>query len=70
MEIYALPFVKQKPSRNLLCDTGSSTQNPVLCDNLEGWDSVGNGKSVQDRGVLCIPVADSCRCMAEINTIL
>ena len=33
---------------NLLCDAGTS--NPVLCDNLEGWDGVGGGREVQEGG--------------------
>ena len=31
-------------SGNLLYDAGSSNQ--VLCDSLEGWDEVGNGREV------------------------
>ena len=31
-----------------------------LCDNLAGWDVVGGGKEVQERGDLCITLADSC----------
>ena len=31
-----------------------------LCINLEGWDGEGDGKEVQKRGDICIPVADSC----------
>ena len=34
--------------------------NPVLCDNLEGWNRVENGREVQEGGERCIPVADSC----------
>ena len=34
--------------------------NPMLCDNLEGWDVVGGGKEVQEGGDICIPVADLC----------
>ena len=37
-----------------------SELNPVLCDNLEVWDGVGNGTVVQEGGDICIPVADSC----------
>ena len=36
-----------------------------------GWDGVGwevGGKF--KRGDICIPMADSCGCMAETNTIL
>ena len=28
--------------------------------NLEGWDGVGGGSEVQEGGVMCIPMADSC----------
>ena len=28
--------------------------------NLEGWDGEGDGKEVQNRGDICIPMADSC----------
>ena len=31
-----------------------------LCINLEGWDGEGDGSGVQERGVICIPMADSC----------
>ena len=33
---HTLPCVKYIVSGNLLYDPGSS--NPVVCDNLEGWD--------------------------------
>ena len=33
--------------------------NPVLCDNLEGWDGVGDGREIQEGGDTCIPVTDS-----------
>jgi len=42
----------------------------VLCDKLERWDGAGGGKEVQERGDICTPMADSCRCMAEDNMIL
>ena len=32
----------------------------VLCINIEGWGGVGDGKEVQKRGDICIPIADSC----------
>ena len=31
-----------------------------LCNNLEGWDAVRNGREVQKGGDICIPMADSC----------
>ena len=67
-ETYTLPYVKQIVSGNLIYDVGSS--NPVLCDNLEGWDGVGSGRKVQERRDICLPVADSRCCMAETNTVL
>ena len=38
------------------------------CDNLEGWDRAESEWEVQEGGGICIPVAGSCRCMAEIDT--
>ena len=34
--------------------------NPVLWDNLEGWDGEGSGRGIQEGGHMCRPVADSC----------
>ena len=51
----------------MLCDAGSS--NPVLCDNLEGWDGVGGGEEVQEGRDICIPVTDSCWSVSGANTI-
>ena len=34
--------------------------NPMLCDNIEGWDEVGSGREVQKGWDLCIPMANSC----------
>ena len=31
-----------------------------LCINLEGWDGEGDGREFQNRGDICIPMADSC----------
>jgi len=31
----------------------------MLCDNLEGWDGVEGGREVQERGDICIHMADS-----------
>ena len=42
----------------------------MFCDNLEGEDGVGEGSGIQEGGDLDIPVADSCWCVAEANTIL
>ena len=47
-EAYTLPSVKRIASGNLLCDAGSL--NPVLCDNLQGWDGVE--ESSRERGCM------------------
>ena len=57
-ETHPLPYVKQKPHGNVPLRAGNS--NPALCDNLEGWDRVGSGTGLQERGDICIPTADSC----------
>ena len=44
--------------------------NLVLCDNLKEWDGVEDGREVQEGGDICIPMADSCKCTAETNTII
>ena len=44
--------------------------NPVLCDNLKGWDGMGDGRETLKGRDICIPMADSCCCMAESSTIL
>ena len=42
--------------------------NPLK--NLEGWDGVGGGREVQEGGDIGMPMAESCGCLAETNTIL
>ena len=34
--------------------------NPVLCNNLEGWDGMGDGRGTPEGRDICIPVADAC----------
>ena len=41
-----------------------------VCDNLKGWDGMGSGREGQEGGDMCVPLADSCWCMAETNTTL
>ena len=53
---------------NLLCDTENSKL--VLCDNLEEWNGEGGGREGQEGRDICIPMANSSQCMAEIITIL
>ena len=36
----------------------------------EEWEGVGGGREVQEQGDIHIPMANSCWCMAETNTIL
>ena len=31
-----------------------------FCISLEGWDGKGDGREVQKRGHICIPMTDSC----------
>ena len=42
----------------------------MLCDNLDGWDGVGDRREVQDGGNIWIPMVDPYLCMAETNTTL
>ena len=32
----------------------------MLCDNVEGWNGLGDGREVQEGEDVCIPMADSC----------
>ena len=41
-----------------------------LCNNLVGWDGQGDGRELQEGGDIGIPMADSCRYLAETNIIL
>ena len=46
-----------------------------MTQGAQTWGSgqprvVAGGREVQDRGDICIPMANSCGCMAETNTIL
>ena len=34
--------------------------NPILCDNVAGWDGVGGEKEDQEIWDMCISMADSC----------
>ena len=42
----------------------------MLCDSLEEWDGVEDGKDVQEGRDVCIPMADLSLCMAETSTTL
>ena len=44
----------------------------ILCGDLEDWDGRGwvGGGDTQERGDICIHIADSLQCTAETNTVL
>ena len=42
----------------------------MLCDNEDGWVGVGGGREGQEEEDICVLVADSHCCTAEISTIL
>ena len=67
IETWTLLYVKYITSGNWLYDARSS--NSALWQAQE-WNGVGGRKEVQKEGDVCIPVADSCWCMAETNKIL
>ena len=58
IETYTLLCVRRIATGKFLCDAGSL--NPLLCDCLKGWDRVGVEREFQEKGDICIPVADSC----------
>ena len=58
--------MKQIASPGSMHEAGCS--GLVHWDDPEGWDGDGDGKGVQD-GDTCIPVVDSCQCMAKTTTI-
>ena len=53
-----LPYVKQIAKGAFAVWLRKLKQG--LCINLEGWDGEGDGRKVQKRGDISIPVADSC----------
>ena len=40
----------------------------LYVNNLEGLGGGWGGKEVQDRGDVCVPIADSLHCTAETNS--
>ena len=66
IEMCILPYVKQMTSRSLMHEAGHSKL--VLWDNPEGRGGEGGGGG-SGWGDTCIPMADSCQCMAK-TTIL
>ena len=41
-----------------ICCITQETQTGAI--NLEGWDAEADGRGIQKRGDICIPMADSC----------
>jgi len=58
---------------NSICKIDSQWEFPIwlrelkqgLCNNLDGWEGEGDGREVQERGDVCIPMADSWWCLTE-----
>ena len=59
--------MKQVASPGSMHQTGCS--GLVHWDDPGGWDGEGHGRGVVDGGT-CVPVADSCQCLAKTTTIL
>ena len=68
METCTLPYVKI--DRKWEFAVWNRELHPVVSDNLEGWDRLGDGGTVQEGEDICIPMADWCWCVTETNTIL
>ena len=62
IETSLISYVKRITSPGSMHDTGCL--GLVHWDDPEGWYREGGGRGVQD-GNTCIPVVDSCRCMAK-----
>ena len=63
IETCMLLHVKQIVSPGWMHETGRS--GLVHWDDPEAWDGEGGGSGVQD-GNTCVPMADSCQCMAVL----
>ena len=57
-ETYTLPHVKLDSQWKFA--VWRRELNPVLCENPEGWDGVGDGREFQEGGVRQTPTADLC----------
>ena len=40
----------------------------MLCDDLDRWDGGWSGEDVQEGGAMCVQIADSLYCTAEMDT--
>ena len=67
IETCKISYVKQIASPGSMHETGCS--GLVHWEDPEGWDGERSWREVQD-GNTCIPMADSCECMAKTTTIL
>ena len=68
IDMYVLPRVKHIASGKLLCNRGNPSQcSGNECDDLEGCNAWGNGRS---RGRGYILTVDSYCCRAESSTTL
>ena len=66
-ETFILSYVKQITSPGSMYETRCS--GLVHWDDPKGWDGEGGGKGFR-MGNTCIPMTDSCQCMAKTTTIL
>ena len=62
IETYTISYMKQIASPGSMHDTGCL--GLVHWDDPEGWYGEGGGEGFR-MGNTCIPVEDSCRCMAK-----
>ena len=58
METYTLPYAKWIASGSLIYNAGNSKL--MIYNNLEGWGGEQSGRSIQERGYICMPMTDSC----------
>ena len=65
------PLVSYSPWGGKELDTTEwLTFKSRLYNNLEGWDGEEGGRDIQKWEAIGTPMADSCWCLAETNTIL
>ena len=62
------PYVKQMTRAGCMHEAG--LPKPVPWDNPEGWGGERYGSGGSGWGDTCVPVADSCQCMAKTMTLL
>ena len=51
------PIIQSEVSQK---DTHKKKLKPGLCNNLKGWDGVGDGREVKEGGDICILITGSC----------